>query len=82
MGKDRRSSSVDDWKDFLECDVFCRWCFPCSGEYAGEESSVLGVRGEADPDEDSSLDGDNSGTGTEDACEELVRLEEVWGWVN
>lgn len=83
MGKDRRSSSVDDGKeDFLGFDVVCRWCFPCSGECAGDELSVLGVRGEAEPDEDSSLDGDSSGTGADEACEDIVRLAEEWGWVN
>lgn len=65
MGKDRRSSSVDDEKEDFFDEGLDRCCLPCSGEYAGEESRVLGVRGEADPEEDSSLDGDSSGTAEE-----------------
>lgn len=83
MGKDRRSSSVDDGKeDFLECvrELGCR--LPCSGEYEGEESSVLGVRGDAEPEEDSSLDGDSSGTGADETWDDVVRLVAGWGWVN
>ena len=79
MGKARRSeSSVVEGKDFLVwVGAFCDRCCLLWG-YDGEESRELGVRGEAEPEEDSSLEGDSSGA--EEAGEDtVVRLVAGWG---
>jgi len=39
------------------------------------------VRGEAEPEEDSSLEGESSGTGADEECDD-ARVARVWEWVN
>ena len=77
MVKDRRSADVEK-EDFLGHDDLDCWG---SCECIGEEARVLGVRGDADPEEDSSLDGESSGTGAVEECDD-ARVAGVWGWRN
>ena len=70
IGNDRRSSIVvacsEDFLTGRDCD--CTEAF-LSGECAGDNASVDGVRGEDELcDDDSGLEGSNSGTGTGTRC--------------